>query len=92
MQLSLQRCKCEVDSVCLKLFRALKISRDMAVLKLHVAISIVPYSNSYSLPKPQRYVPVVICNVCYPRQEEVGCKRWDDHQDSHVVSMQVTAL
>ena len=61
------------------------------VLKLHVAISIVPYGNSYSLPKPRGYIPVVICNDCYPRQEEVGCKGRGNHRDSHAVSVQVTA-
>ena len=32
-------------------------------------------------------VPVVICNDCYLRQEEVECKEWSD-RDSHVVSVQ----
>ena len=27
-----------------------------------------------SLPKPRGYIPVVICNDCYPRQEEVGVR------------------
>ena len=62
------------------------------VLKLCVAISTVPYGISYSLPEPRGYVPVVICNECHLRQEEVGCKGWGDHQDSHMVSVQVTGL
>ena len=41
------------------------------VLKLRAAISIVPYDNSRSLPKPWGYAPVV---DCYFRQEGVGCK------------------
>ena len=46
------------------------------VLKLRAAISIVPYSNSRSLPKPRGYALVV---DCYFRQEGVGCKGWGDH-------------
>ena len=59
------------------------------VLTLRAAISIVPYGNSPSLPKPRGYAPVV---DCYLRQEEVGCKGWGDHRDSLVVSVQVTAI
>ena len=44
------------------------------VLELCVAISTVPYGIIYSLPKPRGYVPVVICNDCYSRQEEVGVR------------------
>ena len=51
----------------------------------------MPYGNSYSLPEPRGYVPVVICNDCYLRQKEVGCKGWGDHRDSHAVSVYVTA-
>ena len=36
------------------------------------------------------YVLVVICNDCYPRQEEIGCKEWDNPRDSHAVSVQLT--
>ena len=43
------------------------ISLLTTVLKPLVAISIMPYINGYCLPKPQGYVPVVICNDCYPR-------------------------
>ena len=44
------------------------------ILKLHVAISVVPNSNSYSLTKLWGYVPLVICNDCYPRQERWGVR------------------
>ena len=32
--------------------------------------------NGYGFSIPRGYVPIVISNDCYPRQEGVGCKGW----------------
>ena len=41
-------------------------------IQFHVAL----YSTAITIvfPKPQGYALIVICNDCYPRREEVGCK------------------
>ena len=45
-------------------------------IQFHIATHIILYINSY---KSQGYALIVICNDCYPRQEEVGCKDLDHH-------------